>query len=136
MNYFLAKSEPQTYSIGDLEKDRNTVWDGVKNAQALKAIRMMKKGDRVFIYHSGGESRVVGLAEVRLDARPDPKDSKLTVVDLSFLRRLEPGVGLAEVKQSGLFADFALVRQGRLSTMAVPASFVEFVRQRHPGVKI
>jgi predicted RNA-binding protein with PUA-like domain len=132
MNYFLAKTEPGTYSIADLERDGRTVWDGVRNPQALHAIRAMRSGDRVFIYHSGGESTVVGLARVASDPRPDPKDSKLTVVDLAFVTRLDPGATLAEIKESGKFKEWALVRQSRLSTMQAPASFVEWMRKRHP----
>ena len=76
MAYFLAKSEPDVYSIDDLEHDKRTVWDGVKNPQAVNAIREMKSGDRVFIYHSGGVSSVVGIANVKSDARDDPKNPK------------------------------------------------------------
>ena len=124
------------YSIGDLERDQRTTWDGVRNAQALGAIRAMKPGDRVFIYHSTGESSVVGLAKVASEPRPDPKDPKLTIVDLEFLAKLDPPTTLAEVKGCGLFSDFALVRQSRLSTMAVPTPFVEWLRQRYPKSKI
>ena len=65
MNYFLAKTDPQTYSIEDLERDQRTVWDGVTNAQAVRVIREMRPGDRVFIYHSGGVSSIVGMAAVK-----------------------------------------------------------------------
>src|SRR5947209_5305229 len=106
MSYFLAKSEPGVYSIDDLERDKRTSWDGVTNAQAVKAIRSMRPGDRVFIYHSGGESAVVGLAEVTSEARPDPNDEKCAVVDLRYLAHLEPPTTLADVKSSGLFADW------------------------------
>lgn len=136
MRYFLAKSEPGTYSISDLERDRQTTWDGVRNPQALRAIRDMSPGDLVFLYHSGGESRVVGLARVISEPRPDPKDAKLTVVDLEFAGKLDPGATLAEIKASGLFSDWALVRQSRLSTMEAPASFVAWMRKRHPGLKL
>ena len=64
MKYYLAKSEPSVYSIDDLEREGKTVWDGVTNPQAVKAIRAMKPGDRVFVYHSGGVSAVVGIANV------------------------------------------------------------------------
>ena len=64
MKYFLAKTEPSTYSIDKLREEHKTTWDGVKNPQAVRAIRQMRPGDRVFIYHSGGESAVVGLAKV------------------------------------------------------------------------
>src|SRR5687767_12096306 len=110
MKYFLAKTDPETYSLADLERDKKTVWDGVKNPQALRAIKEMKPGDRVFIYHSGGESAVVGLAEVVSESRPDPKDPKLAVVDLKFIERIEPPVTLAEIKGSGQFNNWSLVR--------------------------
>src|SRR5215472_51779 len=124
MKYFLAKTDPETYSIDQLERDKKTVWDGVTNPQAVRAIRSMRPGDRVFVYHSGGVSGVVGLATVRSEARDDPKNPKSAVVDLEFEGRIEPPVTLAEIKASGKFADWALVRQGRLSTMAAPAEFV------------
>jgi predicted RNA-binding protein with PUA-like domain len=131
MSYFLAKTDPETYSIDDFERDHQTVWDGVTNAQAVRAIRAMRPGDRVFIYHSGGLSSIVGLAVVRSEPRDDPKNSKSAIVDLEFLRRLQP-VTLAEIKQSGEFDDWALVRQGRLSTMAAPEKFVTWIRRREP----
>ena len=136
MAYYLAKTEPTTYSIGDLERDKQTVWDGVTNPQAVRAITSMRPGDRVFLYHSGGESAIVGLAKVLSAGRPDPKNPKSAVVDLGFLSRLDPPTTLAEVKQSGRFKDWALVRQGRLSTMAAPEKFVEWMRARYPGKKI
>ena len=136
MNYFLAKTEPETYSIDDLEREQRTVWDGVTNAQAVRAIREMRSGDRVFIYHSGGVSSVVGIAVVRSGPRDDPKNPKSAVVDLEFAEHLEPPVTLAEIKQSGKFDDWALVRQGRLSTMAVPEKFVAWMRERYPKAKI
>lgn len=134
--YFLAKTDPETYSIDDLARAGHTVWDGVRNAQALRAIREMQPGDRVFIYHSMGHAAVMGLAEVVSEPRPDPKDAKLTVVELQFLTLLEPPVTLQEIKQSGRFEDWALVRQSRLSTMRAPATFVEWMRARYPAAKI
>ncbi len=136
MNYFLAKTDPETYSVADLERERETVWDGVRNPQALNAIRAMQPSDSVFLYHSGGDAAVVGLAAVTSAPRPDPKDPRLSVVGLAFLRRLEPPTTLAEIKKSGKFSDWALVRQGRLSTMAAPAAFVEWMRRRYPGAGI
>ena len=136
MNYFLAKTDPETYSIDDLARDRKTVWDGVRNPQALRAIREMQPGDRVFIYHSMGDSGIVGLAKVTSPPRPDPKDAKLTVVDFEFILRLEPPAALRQIKESGLFADWALVRQSRLSTMSAPAAFVEWMRARYPKTRI
>ncbi len=136
MKYFLAKTDPETYSIDQLEKDRKTVWDGVSNPQAVRAIREMRVGDKVFIYHSGGASGVVGLARVVADGRGDPKNPKSAVADFEFLTRLELPVTLAEIKQSKLFDDWALVRQGRLSTMAAPEKFVAWMRKKFPKAGI
>jgi predicted RNA-binding protein with PUA-like domain len=136
MGYFLAKTDPETYSIDQLEKDRKTAWDGVNNPQAVRAIREMRPGDRVFIYHSGGASAIVGLARVVSEPRPDPKNPKSAVADFEFEGRLDPPVILAEIKQSKQFEDWALVRQGRLSTMHAPEKFVEWMRKRYPKAKI
>lgn len=136
MNYFLAKTEPGTYSIDDLERDKKTTWDGVTNPQAVRAIREMKAGDKVFIYHTGGISSIVGLATVRGEPRPDPKNARSAVVDLEFAGKIEPPATLAEIKETKKFDDWALVRQGRLSTMAAPAKFVEWMRARYPALKI
>jgi predicted RNA-binding protein with PUA-like domain len=130
VNYFLAKTEPATYSIDDLERDKRTTWDGVTNAQAVRAIRSMKPGDRVFVYHSGGISSVVGVAKVRSEPRDDPKNPKSAVVELQYHGRIDPPVTLAEIKESGEFAEWALVRQSRLSTMAAPAEFVKWMSKR------
>src|SRR5215813_7575382 len=110
MNYFLAKTDPGTYSIDQLEKDKKTAWDGVTNAQAVRAIREMRPGDVVFIYHSGGASSIVGLAAVVSEPRNDPKNPKSAVADFEYIGRLDPPTTLADVKQSGLFDDWALVR--------------------------
>lgn len=136
MTYYLAKTDPDTYSIVDLEREKQAVWDGVTNPQAVRAILAMQSGDRMFLYHSGGESAIVGLANVLSAGRPDPKNPKSAVVDVAFVSRLDPPTSLAEVKQSGRFKDWALVRQGRLSTMAAPDAFVEWMRARYPGRKI
>ena len=136
MKYYLAKTEPSVYSIDNLEREGKTVWDGVTNPQAVKAIRAMKPGDRVFIYHSGGVSAVVGIANVVSEGRDDTKNPKSAVVDLAYAGRLDPPTSLAEVKQSGKFDDWALVRQSRLSTMEAPGKFVEWMRARYPKVKI
>jgi predicted RNA-binding protein with PUA-like domain len=140
MTYFLAKTDPETYSLNDFEREKRTLWDGVTNPQAVKTIRAMRPGDWVFIYHSGGKaeggSGVVGLAKVLTEGRADPKNSKSAVVDLEFACRLEPGTTLAEIKESGKFTDWALVRQGRLSTMPAPDEFIAWMRERYPKAKI
>src|SRR6266403_724664 len=120
MKYFLAKTDPDTYSFDNFVRDQKTAWDGVTNPQAVRAIREMRPGDRVFIYHSGGNSAIVGLATVRSEPRDDPKNPKSAVVDLEFAARLEPPVTLADIKGTHKFDDWALVRQGRLTTMEAP----------------
>lgn len=132
MSYFLAKTDPETYSIDNLERDKQTVWDGVSNAQAVRAIREMRPGDKVFLYHSGGNSAIVGMAQVMSEPRDDPKNPKSAVVELKFLRRLDPVVALSDIKQSKLFDDWALVRQGRLSTMSAPDKFVDWMKAKFP----
>jgi predicted RNA-binding protein with PUA-like domain len=133
--YFLAKTDPETYPFEQLARERHTVWDGVRNPQALRAIRDMKTGDRVFIYHSMSVAAIVGVADVIGDGRADPNNPKLAVADFGFRCRIEPPVTLREIKQSGLFDDWALVRQSRLSTMAAPEKFVQWMRSLRPGCK-
>jgi predicted RNA-binding protein with PUA-like domain len=133
--YFLAKTDPETYSIEQFEREGHTVWDGVRNSQALRAIRDMKTGDRVYIYHSMSDAAIVGVADIVGDGRPDPKDPKLSVADFRFRCRIEPPVTLREIKQSGLFDDWALVRQSRLSTMAVPDKFVLWIQSLRPDCR-
>ena len=135
LHYFLAKSEPDVYSIDDLARDRRTTWDGVRNAQARMAIQAMCPGDLVFIYHSGGVSAIVGLARVLSNPTDAPRDPKMTVVDLEFIHTLSEPVSLKAVKESGLFADLALVRQSRLSTMEVPKTFVAWLKKQRPELK-
>lgn len=134
--YYLAKTDPDTYAIGQLAAEGRTVWDGVRNAQALQAIRAMRPGDGVFIYHSGGVSAIVGLARVSDEPGPDPADSKLWNVEMEFVAMIEPPLTLGEIKTSGLFDDWALVRQSRLSTMTAPSNFVAWMRKKYPKVKI
>ena len=130
MTYFLAKTDPATYSIEDLERDKTTTWDGVRNAQAVRAIQNMRPGDNILIYHSGGEAAIVGLARVTSEPRPDVGESKSWVVDVAFVRRFAQSVTLREIKESHFFDDWFLIRQGRLSTMSVPDTFVEWLKAR------
>lgn len=136
MRYFLLKTDPSEYSVEDFERDRRTVWDGVTNAQAVGFIRQMKNGDRAFLYHSGGESAIVGLVRIVSAPRPDAVNPKSWVVDVEFLRRIEPPIGLKEIKAEGRFSNWALVRQGRLSTMDVPEEFLAWMRERYPSLKL
>ena len=100
MNYFLAKTDPETYSIDDLEREKRTSWDGVMFVLAVKTIRSMRPGDRVFVFLCGGVSGVVGMATVRSAPRDDPKNPKSAVVDLEYIGRIDPPVTLAEIKAS------------------------------------
>ena len=136
LSYFLAKTDPDTYPVAQLERDGQTVWDGIKNPQALRAVRDMKTGDRVFLYHSMGDAAIVGLADVVGGGRPDPKDPKLAVADFKFRGWIEPPVTLHDIKESHLFDDWALVRQSRLSTMKAPDEFVAWMRSRRPKARI
>jgi predicted RNA-binding protein with PUA-like domain len=119
--FWLLKTEPDNYSYADLERDGATVWDGVSNNTALMHIRAMQPGDLALIYHTGDQRQAVGLAEITSAPYADPKlgDPKLMVVDIRPLRRLAQPVTLGVVKADPEFADFALVRQGRLSVVPV-----------------
>jgi predicted RNA-binding protein with PUA-like domain len=128
MAYFLAKTDPATYSLQQLEQDKTTTWNGVRNAQAVLVIQSMHSGDEILIYHSQGESAIVGLARVISEPRPDPDDSKSWVVDVAFVRRLARPVTLREIKESHQFDDWSLIRQSRLSTMSVPEHVVDWLR--------
>jgi predicted RNA-binding protein with PUA-like domain len=121
MAHWLLKTEPSTYSFDDLELEKKAVWDGVSNSLALKHIRDMKKGDSAFVYHSGEQKSIVGIAEIVSDPYPDPKqkDPKLAVMEIKFAERLKQPVTLAAIKERKEFGDFALVRMSRLSVMPV-----------------
>jgi len=118
---WLFKTEPSAYSFQQLEKDKKTVWDGVKNNLALKNLKEIKKGDEILIYHTGDEKAAVGVARALSGAYPDPskKDPKLLVVDIEAMKPLPRPVTLAEVKANSKLAKFDLVRLPRLSIMQV-----------------
>lgn len=123
-NYWLLKTEPSVYSFADLVREGRTVWDGVENSVALKHLRAIRHGDIALIYHTGDERQAVGLAQIVSDPYPDPKrhDPRLVVVDVVPLRPLNRPVTLAAIKADPFFADFALVRQGRLSVVPVTSA--------------
>ena len=122
MSTWLLKTEPGAFSFSDLVRAKKSVWDGVTNSLALIHLRKMRNGDRLFIYHTGGEKKIVGLAQAVSDAYPDPKarNPKLVVFDLAPLRALKKPVPLAALKGDARFKDFALVKISRLSVMPVP----------------
>ena len=120
MNW-LFKEEPSSYNFDQFRKDGSTVWSGVKNPLAQKHLRGVKKGDRIFYYHTGTERAIVGIARATRDAYPDPKDKagKAFVVDLEPASALGRPVSLAEIKASKAFTTFPLTRLPRLSVMPV-----------------
>jgi predicted RNA-binding protein with PUA-like domain len=120
MNW-LFKEEPTSYSYDALAKDGKTIWSGVKNPLAQKHLRGVRKGDRIFYYHTGNEKAVVGIARAVTDAYPDPADKsgKASVVDIAPEKKLARAVTLAEIKGSRAFAAFPLTRLPRLSVMPV-----------------
>jgi len=120
---WLFKTEPSTYSWADLERDRRTVWDGVKNALALKHLAAVATGDEVLIYHTGDEKAAVGIAKVVRGAYPDPKqkNARLVVVDLQPVKALARPVALGEMRAKRELAGFDLLRLPRLSVMPVSA---------------
>jgi len=128
MGNWILKTEPSTYSIDDLLRDKTTVWDGVKNPVALKHLRTMQAGDEVLIYHTGDEKAVVGTARVTRAAYADPKkgDPRLVVVELRAGARVPAPVTLSTIKADPVFKDLALVRMPRLSV--VPATGVQWKR--------
>ena len=120
MNW-LVKEEPENYSFSTFLTDKTTVWAGVRNPVAQRHLRTMKKGDRVFFYHTGKEKQIVGTATVSVPAYPDPKDkaASLVVVELAVGKPLKRPVTLAEIKADKRFADMPLVRIARLSVQPV-----------------
>ncbi len=120
MNW-LFKEEPSHYSFEQLEKDRRTVWSGVRNPLAQKHLRSVRKGDRIFYYHTGNEKSVVAIAKAASNAYPDPSDrsGKAYVVDVLPVKKLKAPVTLAAIKADTRFAQFALTRVPRLSVMPV-----------------
>lgn len=121
MAYWLIKSEPFKYSWDQLEKDKQTFWDGVRNYAARNNLRAMKKGDLAFFYHSNEGLEIVGIAKVVKEAYQDPTtdDAAWVVVDFAPHKKLKKPVSLAEIKAKKELANMALVKLGRLSVQPV-----------------
>jgi predicted RNA-binding protein with PUA-like domain len=122
VNHWILKTDADVYPFEQLERDRKAVWDGVRNAVALKHISSMAPGDQLLIYHSGVGKELVGRARVTSSPHPDPKqsDPKLLVVDIEAGAKLPNTVSLAAIKADPFFADLPLVRMPRLSVIPVP----------------
>ncbi|HXK58295.1 MAG TPA: EVE domain-containing protein [Acidobacteriota bacterium] len=129
--YWLVKTEPSVYSFANLERDGQTVWDGVTNNLAQKHLRSFTRGDRVLVYHTGDEKRIVGIARVLNDPCPDPKQpgGVLVVVDLRAEQPLPRPVSLSEIRNSPAFSESPLVRLPRLSVMPITEEQWEAVMQ-------
>lgn len=122
MAYWLVKSEPDVYSFAQLQKDKRTHWDGIRNHQAAINLKAMKKGDSCFFYHTGDEKQIVGIVEIGKTAYPDPtagKDEPWVVVDTIAVEPLKTPVTLAQIKADAKLKDMVLVRLGRLSVQPV-----------------
>lgn len=121
MAYWLVKSEPSTYGWDQMVKDKRTFWSGVRNFQAAANMKAMKKGDLAFFYHSGEGKEIVGIVRVAKEYYPDHTDEtgKFGMVDLEAVKPLKTPVTLKAIKEDARLKDFGLVRQGRLSVVAV-----------------
>jgi len=128
MANFLVKTEPSTYSFADLQREKKTVWDGVRNPVALRHMRSIAKGDTIVVYHTGDEKAAVGLAKASSAAYPDPRDKagKLVVFDLTAGKALKTPVPLSEIKTDTVLRTLDMVRQPRLSV--VPVSDAQLAR--------
>jgi len=111
---YLLKTEPSTYSFGDLEREKTTIWDGVSNPVAVKNLARMKAGERLVIYHTGDEKAAVGTATVVSVDASDPRNPQ---VKIKAGKPLSKPVTLAQAKASDAFSESPLVRQGRLSVV-------------------
>jgi len=121
---YLLKTEPTAYSFDDLQRDKQTIWDGVTNPVAVRHLREMKAGERLIIYHTGDQKSAVGTASV---VSVDPSDPRNPAVKIKVGKAIAKPVTLAEIKAKPLFADSPLVRQGRLSVVPLNAAQYKFL---------
>ncbi len=131
MAYWLIKSEPFKYSWEQLQKDKKTFWDGVRNYAARNFLREMKKGDLAFFYHSNEGKEIVGIVKIVKEAYPDPttEDANWVVVDVSPVKALKRSVSLAEIKAEKALKDMALVKLTRLSVQPVTDKEWDYILQ-------
>jgi predicted RNA-binding protein with PUA-like domain len=123
---FLLKTEPSVYSFADLQRDGETIWDGVTNPAAVKNLRGMEPGEKLVIYHTGDERQAVGSATV---VQVDAKDPKTPLVRIKAGKASVVPHTLTEIKEHKLFADSALVKQGRLSVVPLTEQQYEWLTQ-------
>lgn len=129
MNYWLIKSEPTTYSIDDLQKEKQTFWSGVRNYAARNNLRAMQMGDICIFYHSVKNPAIVGLAKVVRESYQDPTtdDTAWSVVDVEFLQKFKQPITLGEVKQHPELANMELLRLSRLSVQKVSKQEFDYI---------
>lgn len=119
MNYWMVKSEPESYSWENFLKKGEDVWDGVRNFQARNYLRQMQIGDAVLFYHSGKSKAIVGVAEVSQEEFADPKDQAWIAVKLRAKKPFKNPVTLAEIKAENRLSELPILRQSRLSVLPV-----------------
>lgn len=131
MAYWLVKTEPEAYSYFDLIRLGRDRWNGVRNFRAIKNLKVMTPGDQVFVYHTGKEKAIVGVAEVVSMPYPDPVagDPRLIVVDFVPRYQLPQTVSLKTIKQNPAFYEWELVHQPRLSVMPVKEEYWALIHQ-------
>ncbi|WP_373496166.1 EVE domain-containing protein [Aquiflexum sp.] len=130
MNYWLVKSEPESYSWDDLNKKREDIWDGIRNYQARNFLKEMKLGEKVLFYHSGKPKEIVGIAEISEEAFPDPNDKEdkgWVAVKIKPLKVLSKPVTLEQIKSEDQLSNLLLIKQSRLSVMAVEKSHYDHI---------
>lgn len=132
-HYFLAKSEINSYSIDNLANDKTTYWDGVHNYQAINTIKSWKIGDIIFFYHSNKDPAIVGIMEVVSLPQFDLLDIRKISwkAEVKFLQKFKNPISLKEIKNSNKFPTFALMKNSRLSVMACPQDFVDYVLDKN-----
>ena len=127
MNYWLMKTEPDTYSWNDLEKDQKTTWEGVRNFQARNNLKEMKKEDLAFVYHSNIDKAVIGIAKISKEQFVDPNDSAWIAVEIVPVKKLKKSISLADIKAMTELSEMVLVRNSRLSVQPVRKAEFDFI---------
>lgn len=127
MTTWLGKIDPENLSIDDIQKSKTSLWKKVRHPKGMQYMGVMQKGEKMLVYHSN-EKQIVGVVEI-LTNNPDPDHPRGRLVEVKFVKKFtEPLVSLSDVKQSGKFDDFRLVREPRLSVMEVNDEFLKYFK--------
>jgi len=131
MNYWLLKSEPSSWSWDDQTREKETMWDGVRNYQARNNLMKMKLGDLCFFYHSVNEKKIVGIVEVIKEYYPDPTDEtkRFVVVNVKIKEKLKYAVSLQQIKNEKKLNHISLIKQSRLSVMSIDKSSWDLIKK-------